>query len=343
MKFCENCGEAINENAKFCSICGTHQSILVADEVERDINEEEIVFKPIEIESVTDSISDQNADSVNPQETSKIQTISEDKKICQQCSSELVSSATFCHHCGSKVGNVKPAVGKKVVEGIQNTSNASVKEWQKLYSAEFNRMYPHLAGCIPAGFGTRFLRSFVLGLGALAVNFICNILLSRAAVASYTNYYSGTSNSSGSAYYFVVFIIRIGFFIAQIILLRKNGMNFPDYVFKTRWVDIDSGNIITNAGIWKQMILCDLGPVVALAVTMISLVVSIIAMSSSILYFTAFLGFVTSIYSIVIGIGQLVAWYQIYSDKVSHRCWIDKLANAIIIDTRYGRDIRMDS
>lgn len=347
MKYCQACGGQLSAAANFCGKCGASQDFYPAEEKENSAEK----GLAAETTPIFESAQDKAAIIANTDKTNSTQSIADGfteqnssyKKravqYCSKCGEENNTDARYCNSCGASHNNSGNTININIQE-IQRRvpemlSYSSPDEWKSLYADEFNHRYPHLAGCVPASFSTRWLRGMIWWVGPFIFNQITNLI---SSIFTSKETYMGVTISTGINGFGVllIFIITVLFFYFQYFALTRNGMNYPDYFTKTKYLDFTSGSVITKRSILLQTFAYDLGPFI---VTLLSILVVLLSILSS--AFAVLANLVSSfstVYNLLWFAGGIVATVQMYTDKVSHRCWIDKFVNIIVIDTKRGKD-----
>jgi hypothetical protein len=272
-----------------------------------------------------------------------------------------IGEARFCHKCGtaaravdetgraashatpedgdtpitSPLPTVQPAVHAPSPESAtphqqayQAPSDVRWHEWEKV---AFARVYPGLEGCVGARLSTRILRgllqSAIICLPlTILFSIICAVVPMVPAVI-------------------LMLVLCCVALVVQWRMIRRNGMNIPDYVMKTRWIDVNTFGPMSNRGLAYQFLAFD-GFYLIVLIAMIPMFVQIDAMSSStniqdlmtLLGFLAIFSIIMTLLELALSIASIVAFVQIYQDKATHRSWVDKLGRVVVVDTKRGRD-----
>ena len=193
----------------------------------------------------------------------------------------------------------------------------------------FGEQFPNLAGCVTANLLKRFLRALFLSLVIMVPYGILTAIFGLMGIAGLI----------------ILIVIMIAVVVVQWFMLTKTGMTFSDYWTKTKWVDVTTGGPITNKGMLRQLLVLDGAPAI---IAILGAFISLFTLSrvNSCLYGGYCGGFgvaiifvlLMSLYSLGIMVASIIAWVQIAQDNVAHRCWTDRLANIVVVDTSLGRD-----
>jgi hypothetical protein len=212
------------------------------------------------------------------------------------------------------------------------TAQAVSLEEQK---AAFAQAYPNLAGCVPAGFGKRFGRGIIVNVAAFIIYLRVSMfnLIPMMSGSSFYSYYL-PNGWIGTLIGIIVLAVLV---VLEYYFICNTGKDFVvDNIIKLRWADATTGGKPKFAGLFKQDLIFGYGPMLIVIVSgIVTLLVSRFA------YVWAFF-IVWNIIVALMGIGLLaaaiVAWVEIYQDKVSHRCYMDRIAGVVMIDVEKGRD-----
>lgn len=346
IKYCGQCGKPNDSASKFCNYCGTSLPILdseISNETAMHIQPEPSPKVAAAAKQPESQRYEEATDSKKPAVSVEPSTKERTKVSCLKCETVNETSSKYCTHCGSSLlyaslsGDVVKRSSSETTDYTytQNSSPYVYDEWKQRYAEHFDRMYPHLKGCVPATLGTRLLRSFVMNITVVGFVLVDNLI--EVLFPNRIEYLGGSYTLGMSGFgAFIMVLIYIGFFLFEYSLMKKNGMNYGDYATKTKWIDITTGEVITKNGILKQLLLFDAVPLIIMVISFLGS--GSISTLSGALGFLTIIGLFSSIYSTVLGIGSIIAFFQVYDDKISHRCWIDKISNVIVIDTKKGRD-----
>ena len=112
MVYCSNCGEKINDDANFCSKCGTKTIKGKAAKVAYPSDEIRDAFYAVgsELEKALNTAARETQAAFRRAREDFLQKPAQ-TTVCSRCSTKNPSSSVFCYNCGSRITPVKEPDG----------------------------------------------------------------------------------------------------------------------------------------------------------------------------------------------------------------------------------------
>ncbi|MDR1016484.1 MAG: zinc ribbon domain-containing protein [Coriobacteriales bacterium] len=312
--FCKECGRQLKDDAKFCPQCGT--AVTLPTTAAPDAAQAASVPAAVTPDtSVTGAAA-----------------VSAAQPVPVSAATATVPPAPAAAVPGQPVYQTGVAQPAPTAYAATYQTPAQQIEAAK---ARFAQALPHLAGCVPASFAQRFGRNILQNLLALVPYYLLTLLnlIPFGGGASYYSYYYYSEPNGWLGTVLGLVWLAVYTFLQYSSYRSKGKGILIDDLLKLRWIDVHSGRQPSAAAIWKFEFLFDAGPaLVMLVAALLSLVLALghvysMALVGLVLFYLIELALLATF---------IVAWVQIYQDKFTHRCFMDKIANIVVIDVAKG-------
>ncbi|MBN2919574.1 zinc-ribbon domain-containing protein [Ligilactobacillus salivarius] len=145
-KFCENCGNQLNEGAKFCSSCGSVVSTNTSETTTNRGEEKKVCTNCGSQLYDGEKFCSNCGSSVDLTNTSEKTTNQEEKKkFCTNCGSQLYDGVKFCSNCGSSV-DLSNKPGSRTIGGQRKVGSNNSNPFNQIqdYYEQTKKQYGNL-------------------------------------------------------------------------------------------------------------------------------------------------------------------------------------------------------
>lgn len=105
MAYCQNCGKKLNEEALFCSKCGTRTAKGVEKNVTRSSDELGAAFAKMsqELEKAFSAAAKEINDAFKTASENIQKSLRKEQNLCSNCGEKNPKNAIFCYNCGKRI------------------------------------------------------------------------------------------------------------------------------------------------------------------------------------------------------------------------------------------------